>query len=64
MISIDDLVITCFVSGTDNTTLPVFIFGMIRRGVKPEINAIATLLILASVVIAATGLWLRSRKTD
>ncbi len=64
VISMDDLVITYFVSGTDNTTLPVFIFGMIRRGVKPEINAIATLLILASVVIAATGLWLRSRKTD
>jgi spermidine/putrescine transport system permease protein len=32
--------------------------------VKPEINAIATLIILASVVIAALGLWLRSRKAD
>ena len=64
VISMDDLVITYFVSGTDNTTLPVFIFGKIRRGVKPEINAIATLLILASVVIAATGLWLPSRTTD
>ncbi len=64
VISMDDLVITYFVSGTGNTTLPVFIFGMIRRGVKPEINAIATLLILTSVVIAAAGLWFRSRKTD
>ena len=64
VISMDDLVITYFVSGTGDTTLPVFIFGMIRRGVKPEINAIATLIILASVVIAALGLWLRSRKTD
>lgn len=64
VISMDDLVITYFISGTGDTTLPVFIFGMIRRGVKPEINAIATLIILASVVIAALGLWLRSRKTD
>ncbi len=64
VISMDDLMITYFVAGTGDTTLPVFIFGMIRRGVKPEINAIATLLILASVVIAALGLWLRSRKTD
>jgi spermidine/putrescine transport system permease protein len=63
VISMDDLVITYFVSGTDSTTLPVFIFGMVRRGVKPEINAIATLMILASVIIAALGLWLRSRKT-
>jgi spermidine/putrescine transport system permease protein len=64
VISMDDLVITYFVAGTGTTTLPVYIFGMIRRGVTPEINAIATLIILASVVIAATGLWLRSRKTD
>lgn len=63
VISMDDLVITYFISGVGDTTLPVFIFGMIRRGVKPEINAIATLIILASVIIAALGLWLRSRKT-
>ncbi|MCW1917590.1 ABC transporter permease [Rhodobacter sp. KR11] len=63
VISMDDLVITYFIAGTDNTTLPVFIFGMIRRGVKPEINAIATLIILSSVVIAGLGLWLRARKT-
>jgi spermidine/putrescine transport system permease protein len=64
VISMDDLVITYFIAGTGSTTLPVFIFGMIRRGVKPEINAIATLIILASILIAALGLWLRSRKTD
>lgn len=64
VISMDDLVITYFIAGTDSTTLPVFIFGMIRRGVKPEINAIATLIILASILIAGLGLWLRSRKPD
>jgi spermidine/putrescine transport system permease protein len=64
VISMDDLVITYFVAGTDNTTLPVFIFGMVRRGVKPEINAIATIMILVSIIIAALGLWLRSRKAD
>lgn len=42
-------------------TLPIFIFSMVRRGVKPEINAIATLIILASIIIAALGLWLRAR---
>ncbi|GGO81576.1 hypothetical protein GCM10011348_20880 [Marinobacterium nitratireducens] len=39
IISMDDLVITYFISGVDATTLPVFIMSMIRRGVKPEINA-------------------------
>ena len=64
IISMDDLVITYFIAGTDSTTLPMFIFSMIRRGVKPEINAIATLLILASLIIAAIGLYLRIRKVE
>ncbi len=62
IISMDDLVITYFISGTGSQTLPIYIFGMIRRGVKPEINAVATLIILASVLIAALGLWLRARE--
>lgn len=62
IISMDDLVITYFIAGVDSTTLPVFIYGMIRRGIKPEINAIATLLLLASLLIAAVGLSLRTRK--
>ncbi|CAE6962523.1 Spermidine Putrescine ABC transporter permease component potC (TC_3.A.1.11.1) [Ectopseudomonas oleovorans] len=62
IISMDDLVITYFIAGVDSTTLPVFIYGMIRRGIKPEINAIATLLLLASLLIAAVGLYLRNRK--
>lgn len=62
IISMDDLVITYFISGIDSTTLPVFIYGMIRRGIKPEINAIATLLLIASLVIASLGLYLRNRK--
>ena len=64
IISMDDLVITYFISGVDSTTLPIFIFSMVRRGVKPEINAIATLIILFSLVVASIGLWLRSRRKD
>ena len=63
IISMDDLVITYFVSGVDSTTLPVFIYGMLRRGVKPEINAIASLMILFSLVVASAGLYFRSRST-
>ncbi|ARU02477.1 inner membrane ABC transporter permease protein YdcV [Yoonia vestfoldensis] len=62
IISMDDLVITYFIAGVDSTTLPVHIFGMLRRGIKPEINAIATVMLLFSIVIATVGLYLRSRK--
>lgn len=63
IISMDDLVITYFIAGVDSTTLPVFIYGMLRRGIKPEINAIASLMILFSLVVASLGLWFRSRST-
>ncbi|MEC5342040.1 ABC transporter permease [Brenneria populi] len=64
IISMDDLVITYFISGVDATTLPVQIYGMIRRGIKPEINVIATLLIIISLLIAAAGLYLRNRNEN
>ncbi|RBO86044.1 ABC transporter permease [Marinomonas aquiplantarum] len=64
IISMDDLVITYFISGVDSTTLPVFILGMIRRGIKPEINAIATLMLLFSVVIASAGIYFKSKNTS
>jgi spermidine/putrescine transport system permease protein len=62
IISMDDLVITYFIAGVDSTTLPVFIYGMLRRGVKPEINAIATLILVFSLIVASAGLYFRSLK--
>jgi spermidine/putrescine transport system permease protein len=62
IISMDDLVITYFISGVEGTTLPVFIYGMLRRGIKPEINAIATLMLLVSLTVATAGLLLRARR--
>lgn len=62
IISMDDLVITYFISGVNSTTLPVHIYGMLRRGIKPEINAIATIMLLFSFVIASVGLYMRGRK--
>ncbi|MEE3287431.1 MAG: ABC transporter permease [Pseudomonadota bacterium] len=62
IISIDDIVITYFTAGVGSTTLPLFIYGMVRRGIKPEINAIATLMVVSSLIIASLGLYLRSRR--
>ena len=47
-ISIDDFITSFFVAGPGATTLPVYIFGMIRSTVTPEVNAISTLLLLFS----------------
>ena len=55
-LSLDDLVIASFVSGPGATTLPMLIFSKVRLGVTPDINALATVIIvLVSIgVIAAT----------
>jgi spermidine/putrescine transport system permease protein len=51
VISLDDFLITFFVSGPGNGTLPVYIFGMIKNGISPAVNAVSTLLVLLSTAL-------------
>jgi spermidine/putrescine transport system permease protein len=62
-LSLDDFVITFFVGGGTVTTLPVYVWGLVRRGVSPEINAVSTLMILASTALIGISLLLQSRNT-
>ena len=54
-LSLDDLVTSSFVSGPGATTLPMVIYSKVRLGLSPEINALATILLVvvgASVTVA------------
>ncbi len=62
-LSLDDLVLASFVSGPGATTLPMEIFSAVRMGVKPEINAVASLILLA-VSLFTFLLWYFSRRTE
>jgi putrescine transport system permease protein len=55
-LSLDDLVIASFTTGPGSATLPMRIYSEVRLGVKPEINAICTLIIgaIALVIVAAS----------
>jgi spermidine/putrescine transport system permease protein len=55
-VSIDDYVVTSFVAGVGATTLPLHIYSMVRSGLSPEINAVSTLL-LAATVLLLFGAW-------
>ncbi len=56
-LSLDDLVIASFTTGPGSATLPIRIYSEVRLGVKPEINAICTLVIaLIAVVIVIASL--------
>jgi len=63
VISMDDFIITLMVGGAGSTTLPVYIYSMIRRGLTPEINAVSTVLLLVSIGIV-TAYWVVSKKSQ
>jgi spermidine/putrescine transport system permease protein len=50
-LSIDDYVVTSFVAGVGSTTLPIQIYSMVRSGITPEINAVSTLLLVATALL-------------
>lgn len=62
-LSLDDVVITSLVQGPGSTTLPVYVFGLIRRSVTPEINAVSTLMLTMSVSLILASLAVQ-RQTD
>lgn len=55
-LSLDDVVITQFAAGPGSTTLPVFVFGLIRRGVTPLINAVSVVMLAISVLLVLLSL--------
>ncbi|HWS23839.1 MAG TPA: ABC transporter permease [Anaerolineales bacterium] len=61
-LSLDDFVITFFTNGPGSTTLPIYVFGLLRRIITPEVNALSTIWIL--VVFLAVGImqYLQSRE--
>lgn len=63
VLSVDDLLISSFTAGGGANPLPLEIFSRIRNGVKPDMNALSVLLILASGMIAALAEYLRYRGT-
>ncbi|MBD9426239.1 MULTISPECIES: ABC transporter permease subunit [unclassified Pseudomonas] len=62
-LSLDDLVLASFVSGPGSTTLPMEVFSAVRLGVKPEINAIASLILL-TVSIFTFFAWFFARRAE
>jgi spermidine/putrescine transport system permease protein len=59
-LSMDEIAVTFFLIGRDNT-LPLEIWGRLRRGITPEINAISTLIFAASVILILIWFQLRTR---
>lgn len=54
-LSLDDYVITSFVTGTNSDTLPIQIYSMLKFGISPTINALSTILIIGTLVLSISS---------
>ena len=61
-LSLDDVVVASFVSGPSSTTLPMVIFSSARRGLNPQVNALATIMIVVVSAGAFLAWWLMQRE--
>jgi spermidine/putrescine transport system permease protein len=61
-LSLDDFVVTLFTSGPGGTTLPLFVYGMIKFQVTPDINAISTLIVIVSMSLVLFSVLMQNRR--
>jgi spermidine/putrescine transport system permease protein len=59
--SMDDVVLSTFLSGVGSTTLPMRVFSMIRFGVTPAVNAISTVMLVVTITVIVVSQWLVRR---
>lgn len=64
VISMDDFITSNLLNSGGSTTLPVYIFGLIKQGTTPELNAISTLIVAGSLILATTALVLTFRNPN
>jgi spermidine/putrescine transport system permease protein len=60
-LSLDDVIISSFVTGPGYEVLPIRVFSMVKVGVSPEVNVLATLLLLISITALAVFAWILKR---
>ena len=61
-LSLDDFIITFFTNGPGSTTLPIYVYGLLRRIITPEVNALSTVWILTVLVAVLISQRLESRQ--
>ena len=62
IISIDDFIITLMVAQAGSTTLPLYIYGMVRMGITPEINAVSTIMLAVSILFVSLSYYIGQRR--
>ena len=63
-LSLDDFVVTFFTAGVGTSTLPVFVYGLLKLTVTPEVNAISTIMMVLSTLLIGISLALQGRSAS
>ena len=63
-ISLDDVVVSSFVSGVSYEILPLRIFSLVKTGVTPEVNALATIMIVLSLLLVVASQFIGRKHKD
>jgi putrescine transport system permease protein len=64
VLSFDDVVISSFTSGPESTTLPMLIYSRMKIGITPQVNALATIMLCAAIIILTVGYFLTAKNED
>jgi len=60
-LSLDDYIVTFFNNGVGTSTLPIFVYSSLRQRISPEINAVSTLMLVASMLLVGFSLTIQNR---
>jgi spermidine/putrescine transport system permease protein len=60
-LSMDEFIVTYFTMGPSSQTLPIKVFGEVKKGLNPQLNALSTLFIVGTAVLVLASEWLRRR---
>jgi spermidine/putrescine transport system permease protein len=63
-LSLDDFVVTFFNAGVGTTTLPIFVYGLLKVSVTPEVNALSTIMLIVSTIMVGFSLMLQNRSAS
>ena len=61
-LSMDDVVISYFTAGPGSNTLPLYIYSMIKTGITPDVNALSSIMLFATIVVLTCSAFLQGRR--
>jgi spermidine/putrescine transport system permease protein len=60
-LSLDDVIVSYFTTGVDSVTLPIYIFNKVKTGITPDVNALSTVIVVATLLVLVISNFISKR---